>query len=61
MKQVTHYPIADALSNHCTVAWVTRPECPKGVKVVIKQARRAQSRPKGPLPRSRAPEGPLDF
>ena len=29
------------LSHHCTVAWVTRPERPKGVKDVIKQARRA--------------------
>ena len=25
---------SDALSNHCTVAWITRPECPKGVKGV---------------------------
>ena len=37
---------------------VTRPERPKGVKDVIKQARRAQSRPEGPQPRSRGPEGP---
>ena len=29
------------LAHHCTVAWVTRPERPKGVKDVIKQARRA--------------------
>ena len=29
-----------------------------GVKDVIKQARRAQSRPEGPQPRSRGPEGP---
>ena len=50
------YPTA--LSNHCTVAWVTWPERPKDE---VKQARRAQSRPKGPLHRSRAPEGPLDF
>ena len=42
----------------CTDAWVTRPERPKGVKDVIKQARRAQSRPEGPQPRSRGPEGP---
>ena len=42
-------------------AWVTRPERPKGAKDEVKQARRAQSRPEGPLPRSRAPEGPLDF
>ena len=26
--------------NHSTVAWVTRPERPKGVKDVVKQARR---------------------
>ena len=31
----------NALSNHCTVAWVTLPECPKGVKDEVKQARRA--------------------
>ena len=30
---------------------VTRPERPKGVKVVVKQARRAHSRPDGPLSR----------
>ena len=30
----------NALSNHSTVAWVTRPEHPKGVKDVVKQARR---------------------
>ena len=36
------------------MAWVTRPERPKGVKVVVKQAGRAHSRP---LPRSRVPEG----
>ena len=28
---------SNALSHHCTVAWVTRPERPKGVKNVIKQ------------------------
>ena len=44
---------SNALSHHCTVAWVTRPERSKGVKDVIKQARRAQSRPEGPQPRSR--------
>ena len=32
---------SNELSHHCTVAWVTRPERPKGVKDVIKQARRA--------------------
>ena len=49
------------LTNDRIVAWVTRPERPKGAKDEVKQARRAQSRPEGPLPRSRAPEGPLDF
>ena len=50
---------SNALSNqYCTVAWVTRPKRPKGVKDEVKQARRAQSRPKGPPARSRAPEGP---
>ena len=32
---------SNALSHHCTVAWVTRPERPKGEQDVIKQARRA--------------------
>ena len=41
-----------------TVSWVTRPERPKGVKDVIEQARRAQSRPKVPQPRSQGSEGP---
>ena len=36
------------LSHHCTVAWVTRPERPKGVKDVIKQARRAAAQKSGP-------------
>ena len=31
----------------CTVAWVTRPERPKGAKDKVKQAQRAQSRPEG--------------
>ena len=44
--------------GNCTVAWVTRPERPKGVKDVIKQAQRAQSRPEEPQPRSQGPEGP---
>ena len=44
---------SNALSHHCTDAWVTRPERPKGVKDVIKQAGRAQSRPEGRQPRSR--------
>ena len=42
------------LSHHCTVAWVTRPERPNGVKDVIKQARRAATQKSGP-------GGPLDF
>ena len=33
---------SNSLSHHCIVAWVTRPERLKGVKDVIKQARRAQ-------------------
>ena len=41
-----------------TVAWVTRPERPKGAKDEVNQARRAQSRPEGPQPRSWGPEGP---
>ena len=28
------------LSHYCTVAWVTRPERPKGMKDIIKQARK---------------------
>ena len=32
---------SNALCHHCTDAWVTRPERPKVVKDVIKQARRA--------------------
>ena len=39
-------PLMDTIMD--TSAWVTRPERPKGVKDVIKQARRAQSRPEGP-------------
>ena len=53
---------SNALSHRCTDAWVTRPQRPKGVKDVIKQARRAQSRPEGPQHRtsirSRGPEAP---
>ena len=45
-------------ASRCNGAWVTRPERPKGLKDVIKQARRAQSRPKGPQPKSLGPEGP---
>ena len=36
------------------IAWVTRPERPKGAKDEVK-------RPEGPPIRSRGPEGPLDF
>ena len=43
--------ISNALSHHCTDAWVTRPERPKDV---IKQARRAAAKNSGP-------GGPLDF
>ena len=32
---------SNALSDHCTIAWVTRPERPKNVKDEVKQARRA--------------------
>ena len=32
---------SNTISNHCTVAWVKRPERPKGVKDEVKQARRA--------------------
>ena len=40
-KVFSPYPQANALSNHCTVAWVTRPECLKGVKDEVKWTRRA--------------------
>ena len=40
--------VSNALSNHCTVAWVTRHERPKGVKVEVKQARRAATLKSGP-------------
>ena len=33
--------VSNALSNHCTFAWVTRPERPKDVKDEVKQAQRA--------------------
>ena len=36
-----------ALSNHCTVAWVTRPEWPKGAKDEVKQALGPNAGPKG--------------
>ena len=38
---VIFWDFSYALFHHCTVAWVTRPEGRKGVKDVIKQARRA--------------------
>ena len=40
-KVFSPYPQANALSNHCTVAWVTRPDRPKGVKDEVKWTRRA--------------------
>ena len=33
----------NTLSHHCTDAWVTQPERPKGVKDVVKQAQRAET------------------
>ena len=59
--ELDFYPMANALSNHCTVAWVTRPERSKGAKDEVKQARRAQSRPEGPPARSWALKGHLNF
>ena len=49
---LTHYPIIAPLRG-----------CLKGVKDKVKQARRPQSRPEGPLLRSRAPKagGALDL
>ena len=47
--------MSNALFHHCTDAWVTRRERPKGAKDEVKQA---QSRPEGPPARSRALEGP---
>ena len=48
--RLTHYPTANTLfTGHklkhypINIALVTRPECPKGVKDVIKQARRAST------------------
>ena len=38
-----HYPRANALSYDRTVAWVTRPERPKGAMDEVKQAQRAAS------------------
>ena len=39
--------ISNALSHYCTVAWVTRPERPKGVKDIIPKGRYLEV---GPLP-----------
>ena len=61
LKKIKQNKFSNALSHHCTVAWVTRPERPKGVKDVVKQARRAPNQPEGLQPRSQAPGGPLDF
>ena len=41
--------LSNTLFHHCTVAWVTRPEGRKGVKDVIKQARRAATKKSGPI------------
>ena len=49
-KNLKKNNFSNALSHHCTVAWVTRPERPKGVKVKVKQAQRAQSQVEGPSP-----------
>ena len=38
-----HYPRAYTLSNDRIVAWVTRPERPKGAMDEVKQAQRAAS------------------
>ena len=46
--------ISNALFHHCTDAWVTRPERPKGAKDEVKQARRAAAQKSGP-------GGPQDF
>ena len=50
-RRMIFLDFSNALSNHCTVEWVTRHERPRGVKDEVKQAQR-------PLPRSRAPKGP---
>ena len=39
-------------------SWVTQPECPKGAKDTVKDARRAKSWPKGLPSRSQGPTGP---
>ena len=49
-KKTKKNKFSNALSHHCTDAWVTRPQRPKGVKDVIKQGRRAQRPPEGPQP-----------
>ena len=49
LKKITKKnKFSNALSHHCTDAWVTRPERPKGVKNVIKQARSAATKKSGP-------------
>ena len=40
-KNLICLDFSNALSHHCTVAWVTRPQRPQGVKDVIMQVRRA--------------------
>ena len=36
MQRLTNYPLVNTLSNHRTVEWVTRPDCPKGAKDEVK-------------------------
>ena len=54
---LTHYPMANTLSNHCTVAWVTRPEHPKGAEDEVKQAQGPKVGPKD----RKLEVGDLDF
>ena len=42
-KMKKNKKFSNALSHHCTDEWITRPERPKGVNDVVKQAQRAQS------------------
>ena len=40
-KSIFFYKNLKKKINRCTFAWVTQPERPKGVKDIIKEARRA--------------------
>ena len=40
-KKIQKTTISNALFHHCTDAWVTRPERPKGAKDEVKPARMA--------------------